>query len=513
MKKTCLILLVVLLTLLCVGACADSYHFADIYMSLDVPGDTYTTQLTPDNLEANEAFINSLGETLDSMKERFSQEGIRLIAYDTEHGRTLVVTAVQDAQAKELYDINEQTADTRASYRANHSNGTYCGALGYKFESCEWKNFGDEQGRFLMLKYVLRENGQVSRRGLWRRTIRNGYTITLDLQVTDRQVTAGDITTLNKLQDTISFTQADISADAPLTLNFTSAPPDFTNSASFTVKGITRPGATVLAAYVSLKGASKTYTAQADGKGVFKIDVTLPSKDLYNMIVTALGSEDTEDPEEISQNFQVEYDPTLLQVTFTSDFPEQFTTDSFKLSGTTMSGVSVQLEVNGKLQTKNTGNNKTFAFTVDTSKEGTYEILLTFTKKNYATRIFNYTVTRVIDESGQLQKIRDASIAPTYDKLKNSSASYQGRTVRVNGYIVSVEQGSGEWLITFATQKKGDDYSSYIMVLSDTEVTLPVGTHATLYGTGDGTYKVLNDNGKSVTYPKISLSFFDELST
>ncbi len=119
----------------------------------------------------------------------------------------------------------------------------------------------------------------------------------------------------------------------------------------------------------------------------------------------------------------------------------------------------------------------------------------------------------MIDESGQLQKIRDASIAPTYDKLKNSSASYQGRTVRVNGYIVSVEQGSGEWLITFATQKKGDNYSSCIMVLSDTEVTLPVGTHATLYGTGDGTYKVLNDNGKSVTYPKISLSFFDELST
>lgn len=67
-------------------------------------------------------------------------------------------------------------------YRANHSNGTYCGALGYKFESCEWKNFGTEQGRFLMLKYTLREGGQ-ARRGLWRRTIRNGYTITLDMQV------------------------------------------------------------------------------------------------------------------------------------------------------------------------------------------------------------------------------------------------------------------------------------------------------------------------------------------
>lgn len=61
----------------------------------------------------------------------------------------------------------------------------------------------------------------------------------------------------------------------------------------------------------------------------------------------------------------------------------------------------MQLEVNGKLQTKQTGNAKTFAFTLDTSKEGSYEILLTFTKKNYATRVFNYTIARVFDADAQ----------------------------------------------------------------------------------------------------------------
>ena len=512
MKKICLVLLTAVLTLLCVGACADSYHFADIYMILDVPGDTYTTQLTPENLAANESFIAGLGETVDSMKEKFTQQGIRLIAYDTTHGRTLVVTAVQDAQSRELYDINEQTADTRASYRANHSNGTYCGALGYKFESCEWKNFGTEQGRFLMLKYTLREGGQVTRRGLWRRTIRNGYTITLDMQVVGRQVSEGDITAMNKLQETISFTQAEASPDAPLALTFTAPPPEFTNSASFSIKGVTRPGATVLAAYVSMKGESKTFSAQADGKGAFKVDVSLPGKDLYNMIVSVLAAEGTENEEEISRNFQVEYDPTLLPVTFTSAFPDSFTTDSFKLAGTTLSGVSVQLEVNGKLQTKQTGNAKTFAFTLDTSKEGSYEILLTFTKKNYATRVFNYTIARVFDADAQRQAIRASAVAPTYSKLKNSAASYEGKYVRANGYVVSVEPGSGEWLITFATQKKGENYSDYIMVLSDAEVTLPAGTHATLYGTGAGTYKIPGDNDKTIVYPKVSLAFFDEMS-
>ena len=92
MKKICLVLLAAVLTLLCVGACADSYHFADIYMILDVPGDTYTTQLTPENLAANESFIAGLGETVDSMKEKFTQQGIRLIAYDT----TALKLAVQE---------------------------------------------------------------------------------------------------------------------------------------------------------------------------------------------------------------------------------------------------------------------------------------------------------------------------------------------------------------------------------------------------------------------------------
>lgn len=85
--------------------------------------------------------------------------------------------------------------------------------------------------------------------------------------------------------------------------------------------------------------------------------------------------------------------------------------------------------------------------------------------------------------------------------------------MRANGYVVSVEPGSGEWLITFATQKKGENYSDYIMVLSDAEVTLPAGTHATLYGTGAGTYKIPGDNDKTIVYPKISLAFFDEMTS
>ena len=55
----------------------------------------------------------------------------------------------------------------------------------------------------------------------------------------------------------------------------------------------------------------------------------------------------------------MDYDPTALPVSFTSPFPEAFTTDSFKVSGTTMTGVTIQMVVNNELQTKKTGNNRT----------------------------------------------------------------------------------------------------------------------------------------------------------
>ena len=121
MKKLCAVL-VLLLALSFVPALADSYAFAGIYMSINVPNDPYLVQLTPENLAQNEQYILSLGETPESMQKQFSEEGILLMAFDDKNSRTFVITAVQDDVSRELFDINEQTAATRATYRANHSN-------------------------------------------------------------------------------------------------------------------------------------------------------------------------------------------------------------------------------------------------------------------------------------------------------------------------------------------------------------------------------------------------------
>lgn len=514
MRKLGLIVILAALFLVVCSACADEYTFNSIFMTLDVPNGVYETQWTPDSLDQNSASIEARGYTVEGLRQQFADEGILLMAFDDDNDRVFVVTAVQDEQSKTLYDINEQTSNVRATYRSNHSNGTYCGSLGYKFETCEWKNFGDDQGRFLMLKYVKRVDGAVDYKGLWRRTIRNGYTITLDMRSIGRNVTSGDINALNKIQNSVSFSAVTGMPEAPLTMAFTAPPPSVTNDATFTVKGSTRAGASIRAAFYSFRQSNKAtvVTTTADSKGNFVLEITLPSQDLYNGIVTSTINEGTENEQMAEQTFSIEYDEGMLPITFTSDFPDVFSADSFKYTGTTLTGVTIQVNVNGENTTKKTGNNRTFSFTVDTSAEGTYTIQVTFSKKDYDTRMFDYVIERRMDEAERKAYIHDQSISPEYSKLSSKTDSYLDKIVRYTGYVTGSEEVGGEWITSFATTKNGEKYGNIIMVTSEEPVSYSEGQKLTLYGKVTGQHYTYVDEKTNLIVPRVALSYFEAVN-
>ena len=180
-KLIAMLLVLAALFMTALPASADSYKFPQIFMVTDIPLD-YMVQLTTDNLDQNAEYLSSIGETPETMRQRFKDEGILVWAYDAEKDRTAVITAVQDDVAKQIYDINEQTPQIRAGYKANYQNGVFYSKADYTFESVEWKDFGSNQGRFLMIRYSHKVDGKVAWKGEWRRTIRNGYTITVDIR-------------------------------------------------------------------------------------------------------------------------------------------------------------------------------------------------------------------------------------------------------------------------------------------------------------------------------------------
>ena len=178
-----MLLLAAVLAAVTALAAESVYPMDPVHGRLTLDDAWFQKVLTPATLESNEAWLKEQGTALEDVRSRYEEDGVLLEAFDPENSRVLVVSAVQDVNAEEIYDVNAVDEETRRNYRLNHSGDVYYGLQGYHYESATWKNFGGNLGRFLQLKYTLTRDGGVVMRGYQRRTVRNGYTITLDMRV------------------------------------------------------------------------------------------------------------------------------------------------------------------------------------------------------------------------------------------------------------------------------------------------------------------------------------------
>ena len=200
-KRMAAILTVLLLCLcLCGAASAEIYVLDDIFASVDIP-DTFPVVLRPGYLDNFSTWLEARGKTAAEVQQDMEDRGVLLQCWSEAEDLCFELTAEQSNEIALIYDVNEQSTDVRQSYRLSHSpRNEYDG---YDFSAAEWNN--SSEGRFLVLTYRRREAGETLYRGFMRRTIRNGYQITLDLQVHGRSTTSKDNRTLNKIWETFRF--------------------------------------------------------------------------------------------------------------------------------------------------------------------------------------------------------------------------------------------------------------------------------------------------------------------
>ncbi|MBE5782815.1 MAG: hypothetical protein E7329_05785 [Clostridiales bacterium] len=502
MKKFILAFACVLL-LFTASAMAETYTLSDIYASVDIPSDTYEMVLTPRNLSTHSDWLAQQGMDYDAVANSFENEGILLQAYDQENNRTLVISALKNLDAQLYFDLNNQEDAMRKEFRLSHTDGTAYGLLGYSYSSAAWKNYGGDVLRFLQTKYSLRQDGIQVCTGYQRRTIRNGYTITLDMQVTDRAAKEADSTALEKIMKTFSFTKILPMPELPIKLNFTSAPPSETNSDTFTIKGVTGKKATVTATVFSLGASgSETFTDTATNSGSFSIKVTLPSQGVYSVTITS----EAENAITAQRMFSVTYQKGLLPVDLTAT-PGSTLSDTTKIIGSTISGAKTQVSVSGPVNYSKSTTSKNFSFSLDTSAEGTYNIVIAVTKKGLDARTFTYTATRTYSEVERMEKIKDEAKKISYANLKKESN--EGKTVGYTGYIASITPSTGEWVIGFAIKRTDGVYKDIIYVISTQEPAFAEGAKVKLYGKATGTYSVLDAEGNIKNYPRVEAYFFE----
>lgn len=488
--------------LLAAPAMAETYSFGDIRATVDIPAD-YDVVLTPYNLSTKQDWITAQGWDAEELSAEFETDGILLEAFDEANSRTLVITALKDVDGQMYFDLNNQDEDMRKEFRVSHTNGSAYGVLGYTYDSAKWANYGKVTLRFLQTKYTLRQEGELVCSGFQRRTIRNGYTITLDMQVRGRSAKDADNTALEKVMKTFTFTEILPMPELPVKLAVSSPPPTETNEDTFTIKGTTAKKATVTAAVFSLgANGGSSFSTTAGGNGSFSIKVKLPAQGVYSLTLTS----EAEGAITAQRIYSVTFQKGMLPVDLLQT-PGDSLNDQTVVNGSTISGAKIQLAVSGPNNYTKTVTGDKFNFKVDTSAEGTYQFVLSVNKKGLQERVFTFTGVRSYTESEKQEKIRAAAKKIAYENLaKNEN---QDKTVVLTGYITGVTESINEWVVTLAMTKSGNAYKDVVYLICAEQPSYEEGALVKVYGTTGGAYSVINDEGNIKNYPRVNVEFFE----
>lgn len=470
-------LLVLGLMLLALPASAETYVFDQLLASVDIP-EAYVV-ITPDNVASNAEWLQARGISSEEAANDMLARGVLLQCWTAEGDARLELTAVQTDETKNIFDVNEQTSSVRAQYRLSHYPDNDFFDQGYEFLSADWKN--TKEGRFLILRYTQRVNGEIDHRGMMRRTIRNGYEITFDMQVFGRALTNKDNNALNKVWESFHFVEVQpLPAAASAKVNITEAPPAETNVAEFSLEGTAAEGVKFTAVVMGLSYPDPMLTeVEVGASGKFKLPIKLPKEGVFMVTVTAeLNGEDV-----MELAYPVTYQRTLLTVNVTTNVPAQVTTDEFTILGTSTPGATVQVFVNDEsVDTKKVTAAGRFKVDLDTAVEGEYAVVLAFSKGGLADRRVSYTFTRAWSQADMVRQLESEAISPGYGTLLDKIDGYDGRIMGYKCYLVEATQAGEDWILKMALTKKGDGYSGIILVTTGEAPTVAVGTRVMMYG-------------------------------
>ncbi len=512
MKKALLISLLLLIALAALPAAAETedFTFEGPMARLTLDTASYQTILTPLNLEAHKDWLSANGIDPEQTKIRFEDDGILLEAYDTANARTLVVTALADVNARELFDVNTLEETERKQYRQSHSNGTFYGIQGIQYASAQWRNYGANLGRFLKLKYARTVGGQVVCRGYQRRTIRNGYTITFDMQVTGRGLKDSDEKALDRALGGFTFLEILSSPVGACKLILTDEPDSEVTTEKITIAGRSEDSAAITATLISLTdNKTSTFSATANSKGKFSLDITFPQQGTYSITLMAT----TTDSRTAQRTMTVMYQRDYIPINLKTVIPSVINADSLTVSGTTVAGVTVQISVSGPVSLQKSKTGKSFSFTVSTREEGTYQILLTATRKDMSPRLLSFTTVRTLTDAEKLARIQKNAVSVKYSVLKRSLSKYAGKVLTLSGYVIEARKTGEEYVVQLAVNRSGNDYRDFVYIICKTDPSLAVYDHVRMYGTlSENPYVEVVEGSGSHEYPRFELLLFETLN-
>ena len=506
---------VLLLALLCCAcAAADtSYSLAPCPGTIEIP-DAKFIVLTPDNFTSHPDLLSRIGKTAEQLTADWEERGVILQAWfqSKKPDSCLEISVREDADSKLYYDLVNHSADQNwKTFISSHKDGSAYAEAGYSLREVAKKQQANKN-YFLRLQYKRTTDEKVYW-GYVAKTVARGYTLVFDYQVFNRGLRAGDQTQLNRIVNTISFSEGGGSASGSGTgseyLNITVNPPVETNVNTFTVEGQTIPGAEVIGVLMNEERPEPTrfFSTANEKNGSFRLKVTLPYEKTWLLTLTVIDGD-----VQLFHSFDlIKYSQTQLPLTFDSPVPETLTANETVISGTTDKGVTVQCIVSDGGKTNFTKQIKTngtgrFSFKVPTADEADYHFTLVFSKKGFDTKRITADASRSLSEEDRRTAIQKSAVRPSYSNLMNKSEKYLHQTMGYNLYVTDIQQSGEEWIIQAAMVRNGERYRNTVYFTSDEDPGLEIGSRYLMYGEYVGSYVVQSDDAAE-QFPGFDLLF------
>ena len=536
-RKSLWLVLVLLLALWCACACADTeYDLEGVSGKISFNDEQYVV-LTRDNLADHPDLLASIGKTQETLLADWQERNVVMQAWSKGEKNTTSVEIIicQDEDALKYYDLKTRTGKERNQYFSEQK--TKYREQGYTIDNAnsEIRKHSNSDSYFIMFEYVNR-TVDPARRGIIRKTVRNGYTVCINYEVYGRKVSKSDQDRSRKIVNMIEIEDVEPSASvgtgsvvtttttdpetgvatettaltgAAALLEVTVPPPTETNSGVFTVEGKAYPGSRLIIVAMRWVGSSVKFTADAKKNGKFTSKITLPEEGLYQFSINM-----EIDGEIIADSIlnTVTYSKTLLPVTMDQEIPEKLTSDELVISGVTDKGVTVQCIVTNGVTTFDkmirTNGTGVFRFKVDTKIEADYDITLAFSKKDLNTKRLTYKTTRKLTEEDNRNRTAKDAIHPSYAALTRNLDTYISRVMVYDVHIVNIEEKGGEWIIQAALKLNKGTYSNFLYYMSKEEPGFAVGSKIRIYGTCIGSYKIQSEEGDE-SYPGFDILFVE----
>ena len=547
MRKFLFVTLAVLFAFICTAAFADAdYSLSPAPLKITLRNDR--TVVTADTLNEHPELLTVIGMSKDDTISDWEARGVVLQAWSPLKTKytCLEISVLQDDDAAQYRDlVHSEDKTAWKTYEDSFRNNETLNGLGYTFQPIEKQQRTAEGNRYLLLKYK-RSFAGGDYRGYMARTVCNGYSLIFDLKVYNQLPTDTHANELYRILRTLTDSGAaglpavsgavEKSESEPdekgtsgntgtpldsgsVPLQITQGPPRETNVNTFTLEGITAPGAQVIGVLMKSVGdpMPQRFETLANSKnGSFKLKMTIPDSEENVWLVTLNVYENAE-----SSNIMAEmvfdttlYKKTVIPFELDGPVPEQIYSDELEIKGTTMKAVDVQC-----IATDSSGNtifdkkshpNGTgrFNFKISLKNEDVYEIAIAVTKRGYDTKRFSYTVSRFLTDEARAAQIRKQSLHVGYGALTSRVDQYVGKSMSFSVWITAIDQVGDEWRISAAGSKTGDHYSQAMIFMMEEEPPFAVEEKHTLYGECKGPYQIQSEEGTE-SVPSFDLLLWD----